>query len=181
MDPRPTMNLLRFLCSTVLLAGLAVAPAQKKEYRAKEEKLPGDPVAQPIAYSHKQHLAMGLKCANCHTMPGEGYLATYPKESFCMSCHTAVKKESPEIQKLAAYAAKKEAVPWKRVYRVPDIVWFNHAQHVNDAKIECGTCHGEVAKREVLFQEKSTSMGTCMACHAMEGAPNGCDTCHATQ
>lgn len=174
------MSSLRFRCSLLALAALVLL-AQKKEYRAKEEKLPGDPVVQPIAYSHKKHLAMGLKCANCHTMPGEGYQATYPKETFCMGCHTSVKKDSPEIEKLAAFAAKKEPVPWKRIYRVPDMVWFNHVLHVNDAKIECGTCHGDVVQREVLFQEKSVSMGTCMACHAAEGAANGCDTCHSTQ
>ena len=61
-----------------------------------------------------------------------------------MGCHTTIKKESPEIQKLAAFAAKKEPVPWQRVYRVPDIVWFNHAVHVKESKVECSVCHGEV-------------------------------------
>lgn len=172
------MSLLRFLCSVVCIAGLA---AQQKEYKAKEEKIPGPPIAQPIAYSHKTHLAQGLKCANCHTMPGDGFNATFPKESFCMGCHASIKKESPEIQKLAAFAARKEPVPWKRVYSLPDIIWFNHAVHVKQAKTECSTCHGEVAQRAVLFQEKSISMQTCMACHAETGAPNGCDVCHASQ
>lgn len=174
------MSLLRFRCSVALLAVLAVA-AQQKEYKPKEEKLPGEPVKQPIAYSHKKHVAMGLQCTNCHTMPGEAFLATYPKESVCMGCHTTVKKESPEIQKLAEYAAKKQAVPWVRVYQVPDIVWFNHGVHVKVAKTACTQCHGEVAQRDALFQEKSISMQTCMACHAEHGAPNGCDVCHASQ
>jgi len=174
------MNSLRFRSSFLLVAVLALA-AQNKEYKPKEEKLPGEPVKQPIAYSHKKHVAMGLKCDGCHTMPGEQFLATYPKESVCMGCHSAIKKDSPEIQKLAAYAEKKEAVPWVRVYRVPDIVWFNHGVHVKVAKTECAACHGDVGQREVLFQEKSTSMQTCMACHAANQAPNGCDVCHATQ
>lgn len=155
--------------------------AQPAAYKAKEEKLPGDPVRQPIAYSHKTHVALGLKCTNCHTMPGEGVAATYPAEATCMGCHSTIKTESPEIQKLAAFAAKKERVPWQRVYRVPDIVWFNHAVHAKEAKIECSACHGEVAKRDVLFQEKSIAMPSCMACHAEHGAPNGCDVCHASQ
>ncbi|MFN0101911.1 MAG: cytochrome c3 family protein [Bryobacteraceae bacterium] len=174
------MNSLRFRCSFLFLALLALT-AQQKEYQAKDEKIPGDPVAQPIAYSHKTHVALGLKCTNCHTMPGEGFLATYPKETLCMGCHTSVKKDSPEIKKLAAFAAKKEPVPWAKVYQVPDIVWFNHAVHVKNGKAECSVCHGDVGQREVLFQEKSTSMQTCMACHAAQGAPNGCDTCHASQ
>ena len=117
MDRRPTMNLSRFHCSLLLVA--VAAFAQEKEYKPKEEKLPGPPVAQPIAYSHKTHVAMGMKCTNCHTMPGDGFAATFPKETMCMGCHTTVKKESPEIQKLAAFAAKKEPVPWVRIYRVP--------------------------------------------------------------
>src|SRR5215217_7632735 len=115
---RRTMSLLRFRCSFLLLAAIALS-AQPKEYKAKEEKLPGDPVTQPIAYSHKTHVALGMKCTNCHTIPGEGFAATYPKESMCMGCHSSIKKESPEIQKLAAFAGKKETVPWERVYRVP--------------------------------------------------------------
>jgi hypothetical protein len=182
------MNSLRSPCSgAVCRSGLALLLAavlllaQQKPYQSKEEKLPGDPVQQPIAYSHKTHIAAGLQCANCHTIPGEGYLATYPKESVCMGCHSTIKKDSPEIQKLAAFAAKKEAVPWVRIYQVPDIVWFSHASHAKDAKIECSTCHGQVAQRDVLFKEVSTSMNSCMSCHAERKVSNGCDFCHATQ
>ncbi|MBL8237844.1 MAG: cytochrome c3 family protein [Bryobacterales bacterium] len=174
------MSTLRFRCSVLLVAALSLT-AQEKEYKPKEEKLPGDPVAQPIAYSHKTHVAMGMKCANCHTMPGDGFAATFPKETMCMGCHATVKKESAEIQKLAAFAAKKEPVPWARVYKNPDIVWFNHSVHVKVAKTECAECHGDVGKRDILFQEKSLSMQTCMACHAKHEAPNGCDVCHASQ
>ena len=77
---------------------------------------------QPIPYSHKTHLKMGLKCNECHTMPGKGELATYPAESKCMTCHTAVKKESPHIQLLAEYARKKAPVPWVQVYKLPEFV-----------------------------------------------------------
>ncbi len=160
---------------------VAMLAAQQPDRRQKEEKLPGDPVPQPIAYSHKTHLAQGLKCANCHTMPGEGEAATFPKESTCMGCHTSIKTDSPEIHKLADFAAKKQSVPWARVYRLPDFVWFSHALHVKVAKTDCAVCHGQVAERDVLFQEKSLSMATCMSCHSKQGAPNGCDVCHATQ
>ena len=174
------MSSSRFRFSLWALAAFVLV-AQQADYKAKEEKLPGDPVTQPIAYRHRTHVALGLKCTNCHTMPGEGAVATYPEESTCMGCHATIKKESAEIQKLAAFAAKKERVPWARVYRLPDIVWFNHALHVKTAKAECSVCHGEVEKRDVLFQEKSISMPGCMACHAKHEAPNGCDVCHSSQ
>jgi hypothetical protein len=175
------------LLAITLLAGIPMGgpwlvPGQeRKTYQPKKEKLPGDPVIQPIAYSHKKHVAMGLQCTGCHTMPGEGNEATFPPESFCMGCHESVKADSAEIRKLAAFAKEKKSVPWKRVYYLPDIVWFSHALHVKDARIECGACHGEVGQRDVLFQEKSTGMMACMECHAARQAPNGCDTCHASQ
>ena len=65
--------------------------------------------AQPVAYSHKTHIALGLKCVECHTMPGKGEVAGFPPESRCMACHIAIKKDSPEIRKLAGYAAAGKA------------------------------------------------------------------------
>ena len=63
-----------------------------------------DAPLQPIPYSHKQHLALGLKCKECHTMPDPGEMAGIPEASKCMACHVSIKKESPSIQKLAAFA-----------------------------------------------------------------------------
>src|SRR5688572_17025066 len=77
---------------------------------------------QPLPYSHKTHVALGLKCGGCHTMPGKGEIAGFPPEALCMSCHSSVKKDSPHIQKLAKFAREKKPVPWVRVYRVPDYV-----------------------------------------------------------
>ena len=130
---------------------------------------------QPIPYSHKTHLKMGLKCNECHTMPGKGELATYPAESKCMTCHTAVKKESPHIQLLAEYARKKAPVPWVQVYKLPEFVWFSHKVH---AVADCANCHGPVAEREVITKEKPITMVACMACHDEHKASNECNLCH---
>jgi Cytochrome c7 and related cytochrome c len=148
-----------------------------------------DPVgytpAQPIAYSHKTHLALGLECGGCHAMKeaegSEGFTMGFPKEAYCMSCHSTVKKDSPEIGKLAKAAADKKAVEWKRVYRLMPIVWFSHAVHVEDGNIACGTCHGDVASMTATTKARALNMKDCMDCHAERNAPNGCDTCHATQ
>jgi hypothetical protein len=171
----------RFLAGASLLVTAVVLAQQKGVYQPKAEVLPGPPVKQPIAYSHKVHMAAGLTCKTCHTIPGEGFQATYPKESLCMGCHKTVKTGSPEILKLAEFAKANKSVPWARIYRVPDFVWFSHALHVKDAGIECAQCHGDVAQRDVLFKEKSISMTACMDCHARSQASNGCDVCHASQ
>lgn len=131
---------------------------------------------QPIPYSHKKHLALGLECTGCHTMPGKGEAATFPAESKCMTCHVSVKKESAAIQKLAEFARKKEAVPWVRVYKLPAYVWFSHKIHGSAAK--CGRCHGDVAAKDVMIKEKPIDMNSCMTCHDEHKASNECNLCH---
>jgi Cytochrome c7 and related cytochrome c len=156
---------------------------------AADEGSKTDPVGytptQPIAYSHKTHLALGLKCSGCHAMRDAeadgGFTMGFPKEAFCMSCHSSIKKDSPEIAKLATAAADKKAVEWKRVYRLMPIVWFSHAVHVQDGKIKCGTCHGDMASMAVTSKARILNMKDCMDCHAERSTPNGCDTCHTTR
>jgi hypothetical protein len=171
------------------LIALAAALPWLLLWAADDEGAKFDPVgyapAQPIAYSHKTHLALGLKCSGCHAMretgEGENFAMGFPKEAFCMGCHSTIKKDSPEIAKLAKAAADKKPVEWARVYRLMPIVWFSHPVHVADAKIACATCHGDMAANHVTTKARVLNMKDCMDCHAERGAANGCDTCHASQ
>ena len=133
--------------------------------------------AQPIPYSHKVHLALGLECKNCHKNPDPGDVMGIPQAPVCMGCHASVKKDSPAIQKLAGYAADKKPIPWVRIYQVPGYVYFNHRAHLEKGAT-CQTCHGPVAQRDVLTKEVETSMGACMDCHHKQKAPNNCSFCH---
>ena len=36
---------------------------------------------QPIPYSHKKHLALGLDCKTCHRNPEPGKLMTFPEKN----------------------------------------------------------------------------------------------------
>jgi hypothetical protein len=132
---------------------------------------------QPIPYSHKTHLALGLKCDSCHRNADPGHFMGFPEESFCMSCHQAVKADSPHIQKLAAAAREKTPIPWVRVYRIPTFVYFSHRVHT-EAGTSCETCHGPVSERDSITPEVTHNMRTCMACHAATKAPNDCTACH---
>jgi hypothetical protein len=134
--------------------------------------------AQPLPFSHKQHVSSGLDCKDCHAMPEPGDEATLPATSKCMTCHIAIKKDSPAIQRLADYDKKGEPVPWKRVYRVPEYVFFSHKVHLISAKATCDTCHGPVRERDVIRKEKETSMAACMDCHRTAGASTECNFCH---
>ena len=132
---------------------------------------------QPVPYSHKTHLALGLKCNSCHKNPDPGEVMGYPAESFCMSCHQAVKADSPHIRKLASAAAEKTPLPWVRVYRLPAFVYFSHRVH-SEAGATCETCHGPVRERDVITKEVAHDMRSCMACHTASKARNHCGTCH---
>jgi len=153
----------------VLLANLSRAQAPKFERPAPE---------QPLPFSHKAHLSLKLECKQCHRMPDPGDFATLPATSICMNCHSAVKKESPHIAKLAAFHSEGKKVPWVRVYRIPDYVFFNHSKHLAVEGVNCETCHGPVSQREVMRREKEVSMQACMDCHRAKSARNECNFCH---
>jgi hypothetical protein len=136
------------------------------------------PPAQPIPFNHKAHAAAGLTCLGCHTIAAPGDLAGFPGAVFCMGCHNTVKKNSPAIQTLKAFASERKPIPWARVYKLPGFVYFSHQVHHKQARVGCAVCHGPVADRNIIAQEKSTAMAACMKCHDQYKAPNGCDLCH---
>ena len=162
---------MRSMCSLALAVCLAAAQTPPPKY------VPPPPV-QPLPFSHKQHVAAGLDCKNCHEIPEPGDFAGIPATDKCVVCHLGIKKDSPHIQRLADYHSKNAPVPWKRVYRIPDYVFFSHKEHLNRAQATCETCHGPVRERDVLRKEKETSMAACMDCHRTAGASLACDYCH---
>src|SRR5256714_528454 len=145
------------------------------------EYKPPPPPEQPIPYSHKVHLAQGLKCVMCHETVETDDHATLPPTATCMGCHANVRTDSPNIQKLKGYDDKGEDVPWRRVYRLPAFVYFSHKQHVTDAKVTCDVCHGNVPQLDVMQKMKDISMAACIDCHKSHSARVNCDTCHEVQ
>lgn len=133
---------------------------------------------QPLPYSHRAHAgAQKLECKMCHPIPDTGELATLPETAVCMTCHRSVKMDSPHIQKLAVFHSEKRQIPWRRVYRIPDYVFFSHKEH-GDKGVACEACHGPVRERDVIRKEKDISMAACMDCHRARQASNACNYCH---
>ncbi|WP_228713779.1 cytochrome c3 family protein [Arundinibacter roseus] len=121
---------------------------------------------QPIAFSHKLHAGeYQIDCNYCHTGVNRGKSAHIPSANICMNCHGAIKKESPEIQKIYAAIETNQPIEWVRVHNLPDLAYFNHSQHVNVGGLECQQCHGEIEKMEVVEQRSSLTMGWCIDCH----------------
>jgi Cytochrome c7 and related cytochrome c len=170
------------LAAFVLLAASLVAQEGATPPAAKQ-MVPGNPSEhpaplQPIPYSHKKHLAVGLECKKCHTNPDPGKLMTFPATSTCMECHITIAKGKPSIQKLREYAKSKQVIPWVRVYTVlPGVAW-SHRSHL-EAGVKCETCHGEVRELEAMAEVTSVAtMYGCLNCHELNQAKTTCDTCH---
>ncbi len=122
--------------------------------------------AQPIAFSHKIHAGeYEIGCQYCHTGVEIGKSANIPSVNICMNCHSAIKTDSPEIQKLYAAQESGQPIEWVRVHNLPDLAYFNHSQHVKVGEIECQTCHGEIQEMEVVQQHAPLTMGWCIDCH----------------
>jgi Class III cytochrome C family/Cytochrome c7 and related cytochrome c len=130
---------------------------------------------QPVQFSHKLHVALPLKCRECHTNPNPGKAEGLPSASKCMACHFSIAKDQPEIRKLKNYADQKQEIPWAPVYEVPDFVKFGHRAHV---RFSCEKCHGPVETREALWRETDMSMAGCVACHRQNRASTRCRVCH---
>ena len=56
------------------------------------------------------------------------------------------------------------SVPWVRIHKTPDYVYFNHAIHVNRG-ISCVECHGRVDQMKVVHHAEHLSMAFCLDCH----------------
>ena len=173
------MRALFWLIVSVTAAALA-AQVSRTPPKPQGEFKPGPPVEQPVPFSHKTHVALGVNCLDCHRIEEPGDFAGLPPVSQCMLCHVAVKTESPHVELLAKLAAAGTEPSWKRVYRVEEFVYFSHQAHHEEAGVACAECHGEVEQRETLFQERSVRMYACMQCHEKYDAPNDCELCHDT-
>lgn len=133
---------------------------------------------QPLPFSHRVHATdMKLKCKLCHTNPDPGDGMGIAPARACMQCHSAIKADSPAIQKLAAAAKENRPIKWARVYEIPSYVTFSHRLHVN-AGSTCEECHGAVSSRDVLAREGDLTMGGCMNCHRAKRASLECKLCH---
>lgn len=135
---------------------------------------------QPVQYNHKKHIELGLECGQCHSGIAEGRArAGLPGVETCAACH-ASDDADPKLRVLRGFISENRPIPWKRVYRVPEHVYFSHRRHAGLASLDCAVCHGEMAKLEtpVARQAVPISMGRCVACHRSRGVTNDCLACH---
>jgi len=154
---------------------------------------PPDAPVQPILFSHLIHAgAFQINCQYCHADARRSEYAGLPSVERCMGCHKIVAAQgNPEVKKLQDYWQRKEPIPWVRIYKVPEFVYFQHRAHIQ-AGLACQTCHGQVQQlmripaiegpnrlNDLLNLVGLTpapptlSMGWCVECHRVENHARG--------
>lgn len=159
----------------VLVATLAVR-AQEPPV-ARRVPPPAAP-AQPLPYSHRQHIELDLVCADCHVQPEGGPVMTFPSTETCSSCHATMPAGTLALKQLAGFASSSKPIPWVRVYQLAEYVYWSHASHL-DAGITCVDCHGPVPERDAIAIETviTTKQG-CVTCHEARQVFSDCGDCH---
>lgn len=103
---------------------------------------------------------------------------TFPATDVCMSCHAAQPSTTPALKTLAGLATSGAEIPWKRVYQLPEYVYWGHDAHL-DAGLSCANCHGPVEEFDVMQQVTNVaSKNGCVTCHEARQVFIDCGDCH---
>lgn len=151
---------------------------------------------QPIKFSHKLHAGEDkIACVYCHSGAEKSRHAGIPSANLCMNCHKYI-KEGPkygdaEIKKIYAaldfngteYGSNQKPIQWTKIHNLPDLAYFNHAQHVTVGKVACQSCHGPVEEYgyDEMKQFAPLTMGWCIDCHRKTEVPGMKDNGYYTE
>lgn len=129
------------------------------------------PIPQPVSFDHRHHVDDdGIDCRYCHDLVSRSPSAGVPPTERCLHCHSQIWNESPLLEAVWRSDAADEPIPWLRVHRLPDFVYFDHSAHVNNG-VGCVTCHGRVDTMARVYQSAPLTMQWCLGCHR-NPAPN---------
>jgi hypothetical protein len=121
--------------------------------------------AQPVEFSHQIHVkGLRIDCRYCHSSVERTASAGMPSTQTCLPCHSRAWRGGPLFSPVRRSLASGRPIPWIRVNRLPDFVFFNHAVHVNKG-VGCETCHGRVDLMRRVQQAAPLTMGWCLDCH----------------
>jgi hypothetical protein len=142
---------------------------------------PAGRIAQPIAFNHQKHTGdLEIECGACHEYVSRGDHAGLPLLSSCLGCHEAAQTPEPEEQKIRTLAAAGKNDVFRKLFRMPDHVFYSHRRHVAAGQIPCETCHGSIARttRPPERPLVRITMDFCVDCHRRGHVSTDCTRCH---
>src|SRR6202158_5681543 len=123
------------------------------------------PIEQPVPFSHEHHVGgLGIDCRYCHTSVENSSFANIPPTKTCMNCHSQIWNNAAMLEPVRESFRTDKSIRWIRVHDLPDYVYFNHSIHVAKG-VGCTTCHGQVNKMPLMWQENTLQMSWCLDCH----------------
>ena len=136
-------------------------------------------VTQPISFNHRMHVEI-LECENCHQFFGESEHSGLPELTLCLDCHEEPQTDSAEEERIRELAAAGQTEIFRKLFRLPDHVFYSHRRHVVIAGLECEACHGAIAETEAPPQQPlmRITMDFCLECHLRDDVPSDCTRCH---
>ena len=147
------------------LAGFALIGLALAAWRARSFEPPGEPVAQPIPFSHKHHVGDdGIDCRYCHAGVETQPFAGLPSTDVCLSCHSQLYAGQAVLAPLRESLATGKPIAWRRVHRLPDFAFFDHSVHVQRG-VACIECHGRVDQMPLTWRAEPMVMRWCLDCH----------------
>jgi hypothetical protein len=141
--------------------------------------IPGDlGPQQPIPFSHRIHAGeKRISCVFCHSGALDTDAAGIPPLETCMLCHSKIIIHYPPIAEVRNHYDNKIPIEWERINVLQEFVYFSHQAHLQ-AGVDCGKCHGDVARMDRVMMKKPFQMGFCVQCHRDAGISHDCWMCH---
>ena len=129
-----------------------------------------------LIFSHQNHLVEeGLLCEDCHLDVGEsttGEDNLLPEMETCGFCHDI--EDLDNCGMCHENADEPEELP-----RIDDYSpKFSHQRHMEEADLECESCHPGVEEQTIPEATDLPDMLDCMDCHEDERVEAECLTCH---
>jgi hypothetical protein len=147
------------------VAGVAVAALATAAAALRGSLVIGEPMPQPIPFSHKHHVGDdGLDCRYCHTTVETQAFAGMPSTRTCLGCHSQLFAQASVLAPLHESAATRRPIAWNRVHFLPQFVYFDHSIHLAKG-VGCVECHGRVDQMPLTWREAPLQMQWCLDCH----------------
>ncbi|MBS1713127.1 MAG: cytochrome c3 family protein [Armatimonadetes bacterium] len=163
---KPAMNT---ICTASIFGGAALPFlllfAGSRITRSPSNTKVDNPIDQPAPFSHKHHaFELGIDCRFCHTGVETEAHAGVPSTEVCMTCHSQIWTNSPNLEAIRKSWETDTPVQWNKVNTVPDFVYFDHSIHVNRGVV-CNNCHGPVNQMPITWKGRDFRMMWCLECH----------------